>query len=214
MYFFLCTFYSSLILHIKKYTCTGCTVQLSSIGTSSFTLTEIRPILMWSNDIIVSSADHNSNFMKKFTFISFHKKPIQHDSYGFFSHWLQTNLHLLNKWLLHQNNSFFRQPIRTEIRNFVWYMNECNVSHVMVVWSCDIAFTWVLAVNIKTKPQIEYLWWFVTNSYLEFLEIFSPILDFILAERAVQTAVHCGSKWFEVGPKLAHYWLKLVTSCY
>ena len=137
--FFLCTFYSSLILHIKKYTCTGCTVQLSSIGTSSFTLTEIRPILMWSNDIIVSSADHNSNFMKKFTFISFHKKPIQHDSYGFFSHWLQTNLHLLNKWLLHQNNSFFRQPIRTEIRNFVmvheWVQCESRDGR-LVMWHC------------------------------------------------------------------------------
>ena len=83
----------------------------------------------------------------------------------------------------------------------------------MVVWSCDIAFTWVLAVNIKTKPQIEYLWWFVTNSYLEFLEIFFTNSRFYsgLERESGSTAVHCGSKWFEDWFMIGWNWLLLVT---
>ena len=99
-------------------------------------LTEMRAILMWSNDIIVSSTDHNSNFMKKFTFISFHKKPIWHDSYGFFTHWLQTNLHLLNKWLFHQNIHLFRRPIRNRIQMVHEWVQCESRDDRLVMWHC------------------------------------------------------------------------------
>ena len=99
-------------------------------------MTEMRAILMWSNDIIVSSGDHNSNFLKEFTFISFHKKPIRHDSYGLFSHWLQTNLHLLNKLLPHQNIHLFRQPIRTRIQMVHEWVQCESRDRRLVMWHC------------------------------------------------------------------------------
>ena len=100
------------------------------------TMTEMRAISMWSNDIIVSSDDHNSNFLKEFTFISFHKKPIRHDSYGLFSHWLQTNLHLLNKLLPNQNIHLFRQPIRTRIQMVHDWVQCESRDRRLVMWHC------------------------------------------------------------------------------
>ena len=44
---------------------------------------------------------------------------------------------LINDYFTKICNYFINQSER----EYKWYMNECNVSHVMVVWSCDIAFT-------------------------------------------------------------------------